>query len=197
MSLPSLRSGLVIGLLLLTGPDLLAQNKIATIDLKRVFDGYWKTQQADGALREKAAEFEKKNKLMVEDYQKATEEYKKVLDSANDAAVSIEEKDKRKKAAEAKLLEINEIEQSIKQFERSARAQISEQQRLMRDKILNEIRELINTKAKAAEYNLVIDTAAESINTTPVILFKSGQADLTDTILTQLNATAPTGTLKK
>ena len=197
MSLPSLRSGLVIGLLLLTGPDLLAQNKIATIDLKRVFDGYWKTQQADGSLREKAAEFEKKNKLMVEDYQKATEEYKKVLDSANDAAVSIEEKDKRKKAAEAKLLEINEIEQSIKQFERSARAQISEQQRLMRDKILNEIRELINTKAKAAEYNLVIDTAAESINTTPVILFKSGQADLTDAILTQLNATAPTGTLKK
>lgn len=197
MSLPSLKTGLALGLLLLSGPGLFAQNKIATIDLKRVFDGYWKTQQADGSLREKAAEFEKKNKLMVEDYQKATEEYKKVLDSANDAAVSIEEKDKRKKAAEAKLLEINEIEQSIKQFERSARAQISEQQRLMRDKILNEIRELINTKAKAAEYNLVIDTAAESINTTPVILFKSGQADLTDAILTQLNATAPAGTLKK
>ena len=197
MSLPSLKSGLVLGLLLLTGPGLFAQNKIATIDLKRVFDGYWKTQQADGSLREKAAEFEKKNKLMVEDYQKATEEYKKVLDSASEAAVSAEEKDKRKKAAEAKLLEINEIEQSIKQFERSARAQISEQQRLMREKILNEIRELINTKAKAAEYNLVIDTAAESINTTPVILYKSGQADLTDEILTQLNATAPAGTLKK
>ena len=197
MSLPSLKSGLVLGLLLLTGPGLFAQNKIATIDLKRVFDGYWKTQQADGSLREKAAEFEKKNKLMVEDYQKATEEYKKVLDSASEAAVSAEEKDKRKKAAEAKLLEINEIEQSIKQFERSARAQISEQQRLMREKILNEIRELINTKAKAAEYNLVIDTAAESINTTPVILYKSGQADLTDVILTQLNATAPAGTLKK
>ena len=197
MSLPSLKVSLALGLLLLSGPGLFAQNKIATIDLKRVFDGYWKTQQADGSLREKAAEFEKKNKLMVEDYQKATEEYKKVLDSANDAAVSIEEKDKRKKAAEAKLLEINEIEQSIKQFERSARAQISEQQRLMREKILNEIRELINTKAKAADYNLVIDTAAESINTTPVILFKSGQADLTDAILTQLNATAPAGTLKK
>lgn len=197
MSLPSLKAGLILGLLLLSGPGLSAQNKIATIDLKRVFDGYWKTQQADGSLREKAGEFEKKNKLMVEDYQKATEEYKKVLDSANDAAVSIEEKDKRKKAAEAKLLEINEIEQSIKQFERSARAQISEQQRLMREKILNEIRELINAKAKAAEYNLVIDTAAESINTTPVILYKSGQADLTEEILTQLNATAPAGTLKK
>ena len=197
MSLPSLKAGLALGLLLLSGPGLFAQNKIATIDLKRVFDGYWKTQQADTSLRDKAAEFEKKNKLMVEDYQKATEEYKKVLDSANDAAVSIEEKDKRKKAAEAKLLEINEIEQSIKQFERSARAQISEQQRLMREKILNEIRELINTKSKAAGYNLVIDTAAESINTTPVILFKSGQADLTDEVLTQLNTTAPAGTLKK
>lgn len=77
MSLPSLKAGLVLGLLLLSGPGLFAQNKIATIDLKRVFDGYWKTQQADGSLREKAAEFEKKNKLMVEDYQKATEEYKR------------------------------------------------------------------------------------------------------------------------
>lgn len=192
-----LTSLLALALLFASGPALLAQNKIATIDLKKVFDGYWKTQQADTTLRDKAAEFEKKNKLMVEDYQKATEEYKKVLDSANDAAVSSEEKDKRKKAAEAKLLEINEIEQSIKQFERSARAQIGEQQRLMREKILAEIRELINTKSKTAEYNLVIDTAADSVNNTPVILYKSGQADLTDEVLTQLNSTAPAGTTIK
>jgi outer membrane protein len=188
---------LVAAFLAATTAPASAQTKIATIDLKRVFDGYWKTQQADSSLKEKAGDFEKKNKLMVEDYQKATEEYKKLLDSAGDAAVSAAEKEKRKKAAESKLLEINEIEQSIKQFERSARAQINEQQRQLRDKILNEIRELINSKARAAGYNLVIDSAAETVNSTPVVLFKNGQPDLTDEVLSQLNTSAPPGTLKK
>lgn len=197
MNLPRPHTLLTALLLLAATSAAHAQNKIATIDLKRVFDSYWKTQQADTTLREKATEFEKKNKTMVEDYQKSAEEYKKLLDSANDAAVSAEEKEKRKKTAETKLLELNEIEQSIKQFERSARAQISEQQRLMREKILNEIRELINSKSTAAGYNLVIDTAADSVNNTPVILFKSGQADLTDEVLTQLNSTAPAGTVIK
>ena len=160
---------LVAAFLAATTAPTTAQTKIATIDLKRVFDGYWKTQQADSSLKEKAGDFEKKNKLMVEDYQKATEEYKKLLDSAGDAAVSAAEKEKRKKAAESKLLEINEIEQSIKQFERSARAQINEQQRQLRDKILGEIRELINAKARTAGYNLVIDSAAETVNSTPEI----------------------------
>ena len=197
MNLPRPPTLLAALLLLAATSAAHAQNKIATIDLKRVFDSYWKTQQADTTLREKATEFEKKNKTMVEDYQKSAEEYKKLLDSANDAAVSAEEKEKRKKTAETKLLELNEIEQSIKQFERSARAQISEQQRLMREKILNEIRELINSKSTAAGYNLVIDTAADSVNNTPIILFKSGQADLTDEVLTQLNSTAPAGTVIK
>ncbi len=67
----------------------------------------------------------------------------------------------------------------------------------MREKILNEIRELINSKSTAAGYNLVIDTAADSVNNTPIILFKSGQADLTDEVLTQLNSTAPAGTVIK
>ena len=120
-----------------------------------------------------------------------------ILDSAGDASVSAAEKEKRKKAAESKLLEINEIEQSIKQFERSARAQINEQQRQLRDKILGEIRELINAKARTAGYNLVIDSAAETVNSTPVVLFKNGQPDLTDEVLSQLNAAAPPGTLKK
>ena len=89
---------LVAAFLAATTAPTTAQTKIATIDLKRVFDGYWKTQQADSSLKEKAGDFEKKNKLMVEDYQKATEEYKKLLDSAGDAAVSAAEKEKRKKA---------------------------------------------------------------------------------------------------
>src|SRR5688572_492761 len=77
-----------------------AQPRIATVDLRKVFEGYFKTQQADTQLRERGADAEKQYKGMLDDYQKANEEYKKLVESANDQAVSSEERDKRKKAAE-------------------------------------------------------------------------------------------------
>lgn len=177
----------------LTAP---AAERIAVVDLKRVFDGYWKTKQADLNLKEKAGELDKKRKDMVTDYQKANEEYKKMVESVSDSVISVEEREKRKKSAETKLREIQEIEQSISQFDRSARTQLGEQQRNMRDKIVVEIREVVNKKARNANYGAVLDSAAESAVGTPIVLFNANLPDLTEEILTQLNATAPAGALQ-
>jgi dihydrodipicolinate synthase/N-acetylneuraminate lyase len=38
---------------------------------------------------------------------------------------------------------------------------------------------------------MVIDTAAETVNGTPVILYNTTDADLTDEVLKELNAAAP------
>jgi outer membrane protein len=173
-----------------------AADRIAVVDLKKVFDGYWKTKQADLNLKEKAGELDKKRKDMVADYQKANEEYKKLVESVSDSAISLEEREKRKKSAETKLREIQEIEQSIGQFDRSARTQLGEQQRNMRDKIVVEIREVVNKKARTANYGAVLDSAAESAVGTPIVLFNANLPDLTEEILTQLNATAPAGALQ-
>jgi outer membrane protein len=169
----------------------LAQPKIAVIDLKKVFDGYWKTKQADTQLKERAADLDKARKGMVEDYQKSGEEYKKLAESASDPVLSAEERDKRKSSAEKKLVELKEIEQSVNQFDRTSRTTLSEQQRRMRDRILEDVREVINAKAKAGGFTLVLDTAAESANQTPVVIFNNGENDLSDAVLTELNAKAP------
>jgi outer membrane protein len=168
-----------------------AQQKIAIISLKKAFDGYWKTKQADLQLKDRAGDFEKQHKDIVDNYQKSNEEYKKLLDSANDQAVSGEERDKRKKTAEGKLREIQGVEQQLRQFDSTARSTLQEQQRRMRDSILSEIQDEVKKKAKTAGFSLVIDTAAETINSTPVIVFNAGENDITDEILAVLNSTAP------
>jgi len=168
-----------------------AQPKIAVIDLKKVFDGYWKTKQADTQLKERAADLDKARKGMVEDYQKAGEEYKKLVDGASDSVLSAEEREKRKTSAEKKLLELKEIEQSVNAFDRQSRTTLSEQQRRMRDRILEDVREIINTKAKAGAFTLVLDTAAESSNQTPIVIYRNGENDLSDAVLGELNAKAP------
>ncbi len=173
-----------------------AQSKLGVVDLQKVFDDYYKTQKATSSLKERAASLEKEKKAMLEQYQKITDEYKKALDDANDQAVSADEREKRKKTAEGKLLDIKALEQSVNDFEKTARTSLDEQSRRMRENILGEIRKVIDAKAKSGGFYLVVDTAAESRNMTPIVLYTNGENDLTTAVLGQLNSTAPPGPSK-
>jgi outer membrane protein len=169
----------------------LGQARIGTIDLRKVFDNYWKRQQAEAALKERGTAMDKELKGFMDDYNKTKEEYSKLLTAAQDQSKTQEERDKTKSTAEAKLLEIKTSENTIRTYEENAKDQLDSQKKRMRDSLLQDIRTAINAKAKAAGYTLVIDTASDSFNQTPVVLYSTGENDMTDAILTQLNATAP------
>jgi len=173
-----------------------AQGRLATVDLRKVFDGYWKTKKADAQLKERAADMEKEHKTMLDDWKKGKEDYATLLGDANNQVLSPEERDKRKKSAEDKLKQLKEIEDTIQQYERQARTTLDEQRKRMRDSILEEIKTALTAKAKTAGYSLVIDIAAESANTTPVVLYCNNENDMTSAILDQLNANAPVELLK-
>jgi len=168
-----------------------AQSRLATVDLRKVFDGYWKTKQADAALKDRAADMEKEHKNMLDDWKKAKDDYQNLLGDANNQALSSDERDKRKKSAEDKLKYIKDTEDTIGQYERQARTTLDEQRKRMRDNILVEIRSQLDAKAKAAGYTLVFDTAAESANNTPIVLYTNNENDMTEVLLQQMNAGAP------
>jgi outer membrane protein len=168
-----------------------AQGRIGMVDLQKLFDGYWKTKQADAALKDRRMDLEGEAKKLREDYAKSKDEAQKLIASANDQAVSAEERDKRKKTVEAKLRDLKDTEETITQFDKQAVATLEEQVKRMRDNILTEIRGLVNAKAKTGGYTMVIDSAAITANRTPVILYTNGENDLTKEILEQLNVGAP------
>src|ERR1700679_2301868 len=93
---------LLAGLLATSAVPALAQtraaqvNTIATIDLRKVFENYWKRQQAEAALKDRGASLDKELKGFMDDYKKTQEEYNKLLASASDQSVTPEERDKRK-----------------------------------------------------------------------------------------------------
>lgn len=178
-------------LVFLVGGSAWAQPRIGTVDVRKVFDNYWKKKQAEAQIKERQADMEKEDKSMLEDYKKLTEEYQSLLTAANDQAVSPEERDKRKRAAEDKFKQIQELKVTIQQFEKTAQTTILEQTDRIRANIITDIRNVVNAKAKAAGFSLVLDTAAESLNKTPVILFTNNENDITDSVLLQLNASAP------
>lgn len=178
------------------GVSAYGQSRIATIDLGKVFDNYWKTKQAQTIIKERRADIEKEYNNMVQDRKTAREEYDKLMAEANDPAVSAEEREKRKRAAEDKLKYLRDQEEVMQQYQRQAAVTIEEQTKRLRDNILSEIRTIVNARAKSAAYSLVIDVAAETVNRTPFVLYSSNEHDLTQDVLKELNATAPASDAK-
>jgi len=169
-----------------------AEPKIGVIDLKQVFEGYFKTKLADAAIKEEASGLDKDRKALIEDHTKVMDDYKKALDEANNQATSAEEREKRKKEAESKLIRINDLRQTIDQFDRTAKQNLDEKLRITRDKILTEIKAVIASKSKSGAYTLVLDSSTSDAGGRPaVVLYSNGENDLTEAILQQLNANAP------
>ncbi len=169
----------------------LAQTKVGTVDLRKLFDNYWKTKQAQIAIQQRAAQLDKDDKSMKDDLKKSSNDYQKLLDQASDQAISADERNKRRQAAESQLKLLEDSKAAIDQFERQAQATLTEQRSRMRENVLADIQAAVSAKAKAGGYTLVIDTAAETVNGTTTVVYNSGTDDLTDPILGQLNVGAP------
>jgi len=163
----------------------LAQSKIATVDMGKLFKGYWKTRQAEVALNKRVADLQKEIRDMADGLDKAQADYNQLLDQANDQALSAEERAKRRQAAADKLKEINNSKTAIDQFNRQAQSQVLDQRQRMTANLVAEIQKAVGDKAKADGYTLVVNSAV-----TEAVVYSSGD-DLTDAVLKQLNAGAP------
>jgi Skp family chaperone for outer membrane proteins len=165
--------------------------KIGVIDLKKVFDNFYKTAQSDSSFKKEAEDMDKELKGMFDDYRKAQEEYQKLFDSANDQAISADERAKAKQAAEDKYRDVANRKDAIDQYNRQAAARLEEEKRKKTEDLVTEIKDHLGVIAKSGAYNLVFDTSGESANRVPVALYANGLPDLTDALLKDLNLGAP------
>lgn len=170
-----------------------AQGNIGVINLRQVFDEYYKRSLADAQIKKRAAELDEERESMIRQYQALEAEMKELTESAADFGASLEERNRRKAAADAKQVQMRAKETQINQFNTQARELLSEQSNRMRNRVMDEISDVVRAEAEASGYFLVLDIDAETINKTKMVVFHNGQNDITRKIITRLNADAPPG----
>lgn len=163
-----------------------AQTKIASVNMKKLFNGYYKTKMAQSALDKQKTDLRKELKDMADGVKKAKADYQKLLDEANDQAISADERKRRQQAADDKASDINSRQTALEQYQRQAEAQLSDQSQRMVSNLVNEIQAAVAAKAKADGYTLVVNSANNDS-----IVYASPENDITAAVLTQLNAGAP------
>lgn len=182
---------------LLTAVAAQAQSRIATVNLGTVFKGYYMTKESTTALQETEKEMKKELEAVFDALKKQELNCRKLLEESNDQAVSGEERAKRKKAIEPKLKELKENETSFNDLKARNEADIKQKMGRMMDKVLADIKRVVESKAKSGGFAYVIDSSAKSNNQTELLLYTNGENDLTQIVLDQLNAAAPLDTSKK
>ena len=187
-SLPKL-AAMVLALSCLAGTAVAQESlKIATIDLLKAFDSYWKTKLSNDQLKERGADFDKARVGMIEDLDLLREEYNRLNVSAQDPANSDEKRAADLKKTQEKISEFKRLEQQVIDFNKNAQKTLSDQTRRLRKGRLEEIQEVISTKAKELGYDLVIDSSQDVLlPRTPTVLFTNGKNDITAVVIDILN----------
>jgi outer membrane protein len=177
---------LTVALLAATVVSASAQTKVATVDMKKLFNGYYKTKLSQASLENRKVELRKEIKDMADGMQKSQTDYKKLLDQSNDPAVSSSEREKKRLASLDKAKEISDARAAIEQFQRQAEAQLADQSQRMSVNLVSDIQKAVTDKAKAGGYSMVFNSSSSE-----VVVFASTDNDITTSVLAQLNAGAP------
>ena len=173
-------------LLSLVSVPAFAQTKVATVDMKKLFNGYWKTKEAQSLLEKSKSDLRKDLKEMADNLEKSQTAYKQLLDQANDPAISADERDKRKSAATDKAKEINSAKVALEQYQRQAESTLADKSQRMSSNLVGEIQKAVAAQAKVGGYSLTLNSASLE-----VVVFSDATIDITEPVLAQLNAGAP------
>jgi Skp family chaperone for outer membrane proteins len=172
-----------------------AEPKIATFNFQKAYDAYYKSIQSALAIKRDVTDVKKEEAQRIDIAKKHDEEYRQLIDKANDQAVSAEQRDKSKKLADDKRAELEVDRQTLSEFEQRAKLHIQTEEERRTTDIIKEIRSVVDAHAKSAGYSLVLDSSGESAYHVPVLLYSNGTDDLTESIIKELNAAAPPGSL--
>ncbi|MFH1338969.1 MAG: OmpH family outer membrane protein [Candidatus Omnitrophota bacterium] len=154
--------GITLGLILAANLGF-AEEKIAYVDLSRVFEEYKKTKAYDKVLEDKQKEYEKTRESKVSEV-KALQEKLSLL--------SNEEKEARKGELEQKIAQLQEFDRNVTQDLRKQRDEKVQD-------IFSDIKKTIDSYAKKQGFTIVFDKRA--------LIYYDENLDITDKILGTLN----------
>ena len=165
-----------------------AQNiKIGTVDMKKVFESYYKTKDAEAKINEARNNAKKELEDRMDVAKKTLDEVKKVDEEIAKPELSREAKEQKSKIRSEKAAELQNMDREIREFQQSREKQLQEQSVRMRAGIVDDINKIVAERVKAENFDMVFDKSGPSLNGVPIVLYSRDSYEFTDAVVTALN----------
>ena len=162
--------------------------KIATVDMSKTFESYWKTTLSNKQIKERETDFNKIEQGMVDDIKLIQEEYSRLVQSAQDPANAASKREEDSKQARLKAAANDRSLRSLTEYRQNKQRTMGEMRARLSKARVDEIKEIISAKAKQGSYDLVVNSAQ---NDAALVLYTVGKNDLTREVIEELNKEAP------
>jgi outer membrane protein len=173
-----------------------ADLKVATVDLGKAFDAFYKTKEAAAHLKEKQDEAQKEIQDKVADYQRISDEVNKLDQESKDPTLSPDARAEKAKARDQRGADLQAAGRQIEEFKTERGNELKDEYVRRRKEVVDEITKVINDYSGPQGYDLVLDKSSASVTSgVPFVLYNSNKlTDITNDIIAKLNAGAPATT---
>jgi Skp family chaperone for outer membrane proteins len=168
-----------------------AATAIGVISLEKVYNGYWKTDVENKKLKTKQEDALERIKKLEESLRKEGTVLGNMIKAMQDPRLAAAERSNRQQQVQTKQKELQQMQDAIQGFRERTRKDLELDMRKEREKIMEEIQQIVSNEAKKRKLNLVLDEAARSAAIAPIVIFTDGENDLTEEVLRQLNLSDP------
>jgi len=171
-----------------TGP------KILVVDLTKLFDNYWKSQEQKATLqadaekaREQAAQLQKEGNALVE-------EFKELDEQSKNPTATAEAKAKAQADAQKKYDEIQQKRTELNSFAQNAQSTLRQRSQTFKTLMIGEISKAAVDIAKNRGATFLLDKSGPTLLGVSNILHSDPSLDITDDVLAEINKDRPATT---
>ena len=168
-----------------------AELKIGSVDMKKIFESYWRTKEAETKMSETRAALKRDLDERNEKRKDLQDKIEKLNDAVRKPELSKEKAAGMMKEREEKILEWQNMMRELQQYQAEKEKQLADQTLRIRNGLVDEIKKVVDEKVKAAGFDLVFDVSGNSINNVPVVMYAKESYDFTKEVVDKLNADRP------
>jgi outer membrane protein len=165
--------------------------KIGTVDLNKIFDVYYKTEQAKTTVNTLQTNYNNERKIKTDEFTKRRDEVVKLREEANNPALSADIKQQKNMLFQEKGKELVQMERELMEFDRQRRGDIQQQMLRMRNEIVKEITDTVQVIGKQQGFALVFDRTGQSMAAAPLLVYANEALDFSQPVIDKLNAGKP------
>lgn len=168
--------------------------KVGIVDMKRVFQEYYKTKDAEKKVNEDKSKAKKELDERGTKYKELIGRWNEIEKVLKDKLVNEQLKTQKQKEAQDVISEARSMEREMEEFKRKREQQLQEQVMRMRKGLLEDIKVRVEEKAKRDNFDLVFDKSGMSPSGVPFLLHSKDASDFSTEVISELNKNAPADT---
>ena len=164
--------------------------RIAVVDLDKVFREYYKSRIAEETIRAQGETYRGYLLQMNDRREKLRVEVRVAVQNSQNVALDPEEMHKARQKAAKLEADLKELDSEIALYQENMIKSIRELEQRKRTEIVADIEKCVRKRAAAEGYLYVFDSSGKTMNEQPALLVHPKSCDLTDVVIKDLNLTA-------